>query len=115
MEIALVVAIIRTSALEAAEKKLYEMGVRGVTVTKAKGYGEHPVPHDFLSRDRLSLADQVKIEIYATSDQAERIAATVVDAAHTGSPGDGIVAILPVDRVFSVRTRSATIPNRARG
>jgi len=36
-----------------------------------------------------------------------------IDAAHTGSSGDGIVAILPVYRVFSVRTRSDTIPNRA--
>jgi len=110
MELALIVAIIRTGALEAAEKKLHELGVRGITVIKAKGFGEHSLPYDILGRPLMD--NQVKIEIYAARDQAERIAAAVIDAAHAVSLRDGIVAILPVQRVFSVRTRSDTIPNR---
>ncbi len=109
MELALIVAIIRTGALEAAEKRLHGIGVRGITVIKAKGFGERSLPHDILGRPLMS--DQTKIEIYAPGDQAERIAAAVIDAAHAVSLGDGIVAILPVQRVFSVRTRSDTIPN----
>jgi nitrogen regulatory protein P-II 1 len=112
MDLALVVAIIRTTALGAAEKKLHEIGVRGITIIKAQGFGEQSLDHDILGR--ALMANQAKIEIYASSDQAERIATTLIEAAHTGSAGDGIVAILPVQRVFSVRTRSDTIPNRAR-
>ena len=41
MELALAVAIIRSLALEDAEKRLQRIGVRGITVTKVKGYGEH--------------------------------------------------------------------------
>ena len=37
MELRLVVAIIRTAALEAVEERLQQMGVRGLTVTRAKG------------------------------------------------------------------------------
>lgn len=37
----------------------------------------------------------------------------ILDAAHTGSPGDGIVAILPVNRVYTARTRSDAIPKLA--
>ncbi len=57
--------------------------------------------------------DQAKLEIYVARDQVDHVAAAIIDAAHTGTSGDGIVAILPVHRVFSVRTRSDTIPNRA--
>jgi nitrogen regulatory protein P-II 1 len=112
MEVALVVAIIRTMALEATERALQRIGVRGITVFKGKGFGEHVVSHDFLSRDWAD--DDVKIEVYAGRDQAELIASTIMNAAHSGSPGDGIVAILPVERVYCVRTRSETVPNRPR-
>lgn len=113
MEPALVVAIIRRDKLNSAERKLQEIGVRGITVIKARGFGEQSLHHDVLGHTLME--DQAKIEIYAAASQAERIATTVMDAACTGSPGDGVVAILPVQRVFSVRTRSETVPNRARG
>lgn len=107
MELALVVAVIRGLALEKTEKKLQEIGVRGITVTKVKGYGEYA---NFFTRD--GLWDEVKIEVFVTQESAEGVASAILDAAHTGSPGDGIVAILPVDRIFSARTRSDAIPNR---
>ena len=113
MELSLVVAIIHRAKLAVVEKRLHGIGVRGITVIKAKGFGEHSLDHDILGRALME--DQAKLEIYAAADQAERIATTVIDAAHTGASGDGIVAILPVQRVFSIRTRSDTIPNRMRG
>lgn len=113
MELVLVVGIIRASALEATERALQRIGVRGITVFRGRGFGEHHLAsHDFLSRDWSD--DDVKIEIYAARERAELIESTIMDAAHTGSPGDGIVAILPVERVFSVRTRAETVPNRPR-
>lgn len=109
-ELALVVAIIHGFALEVAEAKLHEMGVRGITVTKVKGYGEYA---NFYARDWM--VDEVKIEVFAARDQAERIAGAILDAAHTGSPGDGIVAILPVETLLSARTRAEVIPKPLRG
>jgi nitrogen regulatory protein PII len=112
MELSLVVAILRIRALDATERKLSEIGVRGITVIKARGFGEHALHHDILGH--VLTKDQAKLEIYVASDQAERVAASIIEVAHTGSSGDGIVAILPVQRVFSVRTRTDTIPNRLR-
>lgn len=109
MELKLVVAILRPHLLEAVEKRLQEMGVRGLTVIGTKGYGEGA---NLFSRDWL--VNQVKIEIYVEQDRVDSIAAAILDTAHTGSPGDGIVAILPVEKVFSVRTRCAETPNRIR-
>ena len=48
MEFRLVVAIIRTHALEPVEKRLQEMGVRGLTVIRARGFGASP---NLFSRD----------------------------------------------------------------
>jgi len=109
MELRLVVAIIRTLALEAAEESLKELGVRGLTVTRAKGFGAYA---NLFSGDWL--VDQVKIEIYAERDRVESIVAAILNAAHSNSPGDGIVAVLPVEKVYSVRTRCEEAPNRMR-
>ncbi len=109
MELRLVVGIIRPGALEPVEKRLQEIGVRGLTVIRAKGYGAYA---NFFARDWL--VDQVKLEIYVEQDRADSVARAILDAAHTGSPGDGIVAILPVDKVYNIRTRSEDVPNRLR-
>ena len=49
--------------------------------------------------------------MYVARDQAERVATVVIDAANSAGVGDGIVAILPVQRVYGVRTRLETVPN----
>ncbi len=107
MELRLVVGIVRPGALEPVEKKLQEIGVRGLTVIRGKGYGAYA---NFFSRNWL--VDQVKLEIYVEQDRADTVAQAILDAAHTGSPGDGIVAILPVDKVYNIRTRCEDVPNR---
>ena len=109
MELALVVAVVRKEALGLTERKLHAIGVRGITVIKAKGFGERSLPHDILGRPLMN--DQAKIEMYVARDQAERVATAVIDAANSAGVGDGIVAILPVQRVYSVRTRLETVPN----
>lgn len=111
MESALVVAIIRGDALEPSEKKLHEIGVSGITVIKARGFGEHSLPHDILGRPLMN--DQAKIEVYVAREKAERVATALIEAANSAGLGDGIVAILPVQRAYSVRTRSDAMPNAA--
>ena len=110
MALALVVAIIQSQQLGAVEERLQDIGVRGITVVPARGFGEHALRHDICGH--LLMRDQVKLEIYVADERADRVASAIVDAAHTGAPGDGIVAILPVRRVFSIRSRSDKVPNR---
>ena len=107
MELRLVVAIIRPLALEPVEKTLQEMGVRGLTVTRSKGFGAHA---NLFSRDWL--VGQGKVEIYVEQDRVDSIVAAILDTAHSETPVSGIVAVLPVEKVFSVRTRCEAAPNR---
>ena len=109
MEIRLVVAIIRTHALEPVEKRLQEMGVRGMTVIKARGFGASP---NLFSRDWL--VDQVKLEIYLEQDRVDSVVGAILDTAHSESSGNGIVAVLPVEKVYGVSVRAEEAPNRIR-
>lgn len=107
MEIKAVIAMVRSDALEAVEAKLRQTGVHGVTVTKSKGYGDYG---NFFARDWMS--EGVRIEIYTVADRVGAIVEAITDAAYTGEPGDGLIVVLPVEQAFSVRTRSATVPDR---
>ena len=105
MDIKLIVAIIRRNKLEAVEQKLKETGVERINVTKVKGYGEY---HDFFARDWM--VEEVRLEIFTRNNAVEKIAATIMDAAHTGLPGDGVVAVVPVEKFFLIRTRAEATP-----
>lgn len=106
MEIRAVVAYIRRNKLEDVEKRLQEIGVERIDVSKVKGYGEY---HDFFARDWM--VEAVRVEILTRRDEVDAIAAAIMDAAHTGVPGDGVVAVVPVEKFYLIRTRSEATPD----
>ena len=95
-----VTGIIRTEKLENVEKRLQKLQVGGVTVTQCKGFGEYEA---FLKRQWLMT--HARIEVFCASERADDIAKAILEEAHTGSMGDGIVAVLPVEEVYRVRTK----------
>jgi len=101
MEFRKVIAIIRPDHLEEVEQALQALAVPGISVSKIKGYGEYM---DFYEPDWMS--SHVRIEIFTPQAQANAVAEAIMEAAHTGLPGDGIVAIQPVETVFQIETRS---------
>jgi nitrogen regulatory protein P-II 1 len=101
MELKKVNAIIRSRLLEEVEERLRKIGVKGLTVTRVRGYGE---AKSIWSQDWLG--GHARIEIYAEKDKADQIAAAIMEVAHTGGSGDGIICILPVEKIFRIRTKS---------
>lgn len=99
-----VTAIIRPEVLEAVERSLQALDVGGITVTKVKGYGEYA---NFYSPDWM--LSHVRLEIFTGRERAQEVAAAIMDAAHTGVSGDGLVAVLPVENIFRIRTRSPAV------
>lgn len=96
-----VTAIIRSDLLEKVEAELQGLGVKGVSVTNVKACGEYA---DFYSRDRM--VSHARIEIFTHEAKADAIAQAIIEAAHVGLEGDGIVAVLPVEKLYRIRTRS---------
>lgn len=95
-----VTAIIRPERLEAVEESLKKLNVPGVSITRVKGFGEYA---NFFVSDWL--CRNVRVELFVGVRQAEEVAKAIMDAAHTGIEGDGIVTILPVESVYHIRTK----------
>ncbi len=106
MDIKLIIAMIRRDKLEEVERKLQQIGVERINVTKVKGYGEY---QDFFARNWM--VEEVKLEIFTKNEEVDSIAAAIMEAAHTGLPGDGVVAVMPVEKLFLVRTKSEATPD----
>jgi nitrogen regulatory protein P-II 1 len=100
-----VTAIFRSDSCEKVERRLQEIGVHGFSVTKVKGYGEYA---DLYSNDWL--VTHARIEIFTEQSKVEEIVETIMEAAHFGLDGDGIIAVLPVEKLYRIRTRSEVKP-----
>lgn len=95
-----VVAIIRPDVLEKVESSLKEGSVPGVSITHVEGYGEYA---NFYRKDRM--VQHIQVEVFIAATRATEIADLIMTSAHTGADGDGIVAIIPVDSVYHIRTK----------
>lgn len=107
-----ITAIVRRDRLEAVEERLQSVGVDGITVSQVKGFGEYA---NFFSHDWL--VPHTKVEIFAENDKVEAIVDAIREGARTGSPGDGLVAVAPVQQLTHIRTGSsyAAPPETASG
>lgn len=101
-----VTAIIRSDALEKVEQRLHELGVPGISVTRVKGYGEYK---NFYSRDWITT--HARVEIFIPAPRADEIAQAIMDAAYSGVAGDGIVVVLPVEKIYKIRNRAEVPPD----
>ena len=99
-------AIIKPFKLDEVKEALQEVGVQGITVTEAKGFGRQK-GHTELYRGAEYVVDflpKVKIEIVASDDKVQAIIDTIVDKARTGRIGDGKIFVYPVSEVLRIRT-----------
>ncbi len=107
MEVRLLIAIIRSDKLEAVEKNLRDVGVERIDVSKVKGYGEY---RNFFTQDWMG--EEVRLELHTKKEKVGAIAAAIMDGAHTGSPGDGVISVVPVEQLFVIRTRAEATPEQ---
>lgn len=95
-------AIIRTSTFDAVESRLKQIGVKGMTMFQVLGFGEE-TETDFFNPNKLER--HIELQVWTTEDKARQIADAIIETAHIGLAGDGIVSISPVDEVFRIRTK----------
>jgi nitrogen regulatory protein P-II 1 len=99
-------AIIKPFKLDEVKEALQEMGVQGMTVLEAKGYGRQK-GHTELYRGAEYVVDflpKIKIEIVVADDQMDRAVEAIAGAARTGRIGDGKIFISEVVEVVRIRT-----------
>ena len=99
-------AIIKPFKLDEVKEALHEVGIKGITVTEAKGFGRQK-GHTELYRGAEYVVDflpKVKIEIVMDDAMVDRAIEAITQAARTGRIGDGKIFVLPIDEVVRIRT-----------
>lgn len=99
-------AIIKPFKLDEVKEALHEIGVSGITVTEARGFGRQK-GHTELYRGAEYVVDflpKVKLEVVVTDDQAERVVEAIAGAAQTGRIGDGKIFVSNIASALRIRT-----------
>jgi nitrogen regulatory protein P-II 1 len=99
-------AIIKPFKLDEVKEALHEVGVSGITVIEAKGFGRQK-GHTELYRGAEYVVDfvpKVKLEVVVDDDQAERVVEAIAAAAKTGRIGDGKIFVSAIERAIRIRT-----------
>ena len=99
-------AIIKPFKLDEVKEALHEVGIQGITVLEAKGFGRQK-GHTELYRGAEYVVDflpKVKIEVVVEDKMAESVVEAVKTAAQTGRIGDGKIFISSIDEVIRIRT-----------
>ncbi|MDZ4370590.1 MAG: P-II family nitrogen regulator [Phenylobacterium sp.] len=99
-------AIIKPFKLDEVKEALQELGVQGMTVIEAKGYGRQKGQTE-LYRGAEYVVDflpKIKIEVVIADDQVDRALEAIAGAARTGPNGDGKIFISEILEVVRIRT-----------
>jgi nitrogen regulatory protein P-II 1 len=99
-------AVIKPFKLDEVKEALHEVGLQGITVVEAKGFGRQK-GHTELYRGAEYVVDflpKVKIEVVCADDLVERAVEAIVNAARTGRIGDGKIFVSSVEEVIRIRT-----------
>jgi nitrogen regulatory protein P-II 1 len=99
-------AIIKPFKLDEVKEALQEVGLQGITVTEAKGFGRQK-GHAELYRGAEYIVDflpKVKIEIVISDDLVEKAIDAIRRAAQTGRIGDGKIFVSNVEEAIRIRT-----------
>ena len=99
-------AIIKPFKLDDVKEALQEIGLQGLTVTEAKGFGRQK-GHTELYRGAEYVVDflpKMKIELVVPDGRVDSAIEAIQNAARTGRIGDGKIFITPVESAVRIRT-----------
>lgn len=99
-------AVIKPFKLDEVKESLQEIGVQGLTVLEAKGFGRQR-GHTELYRGAEYVVDflpKVKIEVVVDDAMVEEAVGAIARAAQTGKIGDGKIFVSSIDQAVRIRT-----------
>src|SRR5882762_2752183 len=99
-------AIIKPFKLDEVKDALNQIGLKGITVLEAKGFGRQK-GHTELYRGAEYVVDflpKVKIELILEDEMVEKAVEAIRTSAHTGRIGDGKIFVSRIDDAIRIRT-----------
>jgi len=102
----LVVAIIRPDKLNTVLEELYRSDIQGLTISRVQGHGgerEHVETYRGLTV-KMELSEKVRLEVGVSNHFVEPTVRAILKGARTGAVGDGKIFVLPVEKIYRIRT-----------
>jgi len=102
----LAIAIIKPFKLDNVREALSTMGVQGMTVTEARGFGRQK-GHTELYRGAEYLVDflpKIRIEVAVPDAKVDELVAAICKVANTGKIGDGKIFVIDLEQAIRLRT-----------
>jgi nitrogen regulatory protein P-II 1 len=102
----LIKAIIRPDRLNEVLKALYAREIRGITVSRVHGHGgELDTVETYRGTTvKMELAEKVMLDIGVSEPFVDAAIDAIMQAARTGDVGDGKIFVLPVEKIYRIRT-----------
>ena len=102
----LVVAIVRPEKLNEVLEALYRAEVRGLTISRVRGHGGEVEDVETYRgmTVKMELHDKVRLEIGVSDNFVDPTVRAILSAGKTGEVGDGKIFVLPVEKVYRIRT-----------
>ena len=102
----LVVAIIRPDMLTSVLESLFHTEVRGLTISRVQGHGGETERVETYrgTTVKMDLSEKARLEIGVSDHFVTPTVEAILSSARTGSVGDGKVFVLPVEKVYRIRT-----------
>lgn len=99
-------AIIKPFKLEEVKDALHEIGVQGMTVIEAKGFGRQKGHTEIYrgSEYTVDFLPKLKIELVITDDIVDKAVEAIIKGAKTGKIGDGKIFVSHVEEAIRIRT-----------
>lgn len=102
----LVVAIVRPEKLSDVLYALFKAEVRGLTISRVQGHGGEveQVENYRGTTVKMELSEKVRVEIGVSDHFVEPTVKAIIGSARTGDVGDGKIFVMPVEKVYRIRT-----------
>lgn len=102
----LIKAVVRPDRVNEVLKALYGIEVRGLTVTRVQGHGgEVETVETYRGTSvKMELTEKVMLDIGVSEEFVEDTVTAILGAARTGEVGDGKIFVLPVEKIYRIRT-----------
>jgi nitrogen regulatory protein P-II 1 len=99
-------AIIREETLDTVKEALHDIGIVGMNVFEIRGHGRQGgIPLSWRGTSyKMDLIPKIQLNIVLSDHNVQKAVDAIVTAARTGSEGDGIIFIYPVEDVVRIRT-----------
>jgi nitrogen regulatory protein PII len=102
----MITALVRPTRVDAIKTALVAIEVVGMTVSDARGFGRQKgqVERYRGTEFTVEFLPKAKVVVVVPDEKEEAAVSAILEAARTGSIGDGKIFVTPVERVIRIRT-----------